>query len=312
MVHELNVSTLQTLNNIDIAQTFQIEGLDVRGRLVRLGPALDQVLDAHGYPDAVSVMLAETLTLAVTLASALKYDGIFTLQVQSDGPISLLVADITSDGAVRGYARFDEERVAAVADEVLSGAPSVPRLLGNGHLAFTVDQGQDMERYQGIAELDGATLSDCAHHYFRNSEQLDTAIFLTSRFIEGHGMVAGALMVQRMPQQNSHAEPDEDGWRRTVAVLASLTAQELLDPDLDHDALLFRLYHEDGVRAYEAHKLFHRCRCSRDKVAGTLKSFPRAEIVDDNGASQVVCEFCKADYTFSAADLDELFAQVDA
>jgi len=309
----MSVNQPQTATNIDIAQTFQIEGLDVRGRLVRLGPALDQVLGAHAYPGAVSVMLAETLTLAVTLASALKYDGIFTLQVQSDGPISLLVADITSDGAVRGYARFDEDRVDAVAGEVLSGAAPVLRLLGNGHLAFTVDQGQDMERYQGIAELDGATLSDCAHHYFRNSEQLDTAIFLTSkRDMDTDRVRAGALMVQRMPHQHPNAEIDEDGWRRSVAILASLTADELLDPDLDHDALLFRLYHEDGVRAYEAHKLFHRCRCSRDKVANTLKSFPRAEITDDDGVSQVVCEFCKADYTFTATDLDALFVQTES
>jgi len=308
----MSVNLPQTATNIDIAQTFQIEGLDVRGRLVRLGPALDQVVDAHAYPRAVSVMLAETLTLAVTLASALKYDGVFTLQVQSDGPISLLVADITSAGAVRGYARFDEDRVDAVAGEVLAGAAPVPRLLGNGHLAFTVDQGQDMERYQGIAELDGATLSDCAHHYFRNSEQLDTAIFLTAHHHADTDRVrAGALMVQRMPHPDPHGEIDEDGWRRSVAILASLTADELLDPDLDHDALLFRLYHEDGVRAYEAHKLFHRCRCSRDKVANTLKSFPRAEIVGDDGASQVVCEFCKADYTFTATDLDALFAQTD-
>jgi len=295
--------------NIDIAQTFQIEGLDVRGRLVRLGPALDDVLDAHGYPEPVSLMLAETLTLAVTLASALKYEGIFTLQVQSDGPISLLVADITSEGAVRGYARFDEDRVAKASE--FKGAP-VPRLLGAGHLAFTVDQGQDMERYQGIAELDGPTLSECAHHYFRNSEQLETAIFLSARRDDKlDSMRSGALMVQRLPQQNNHLPDDEDGWRRAVAILASLTEDELLDPDLDHDALLYRLYHEDGVRAYSAHDLFHRCRCSREKVASTLKSFPRAEIIDDDGQSQVVCEFCKADYTFTPAELDALFGASD-
>jgi len=316
VVHELSatmVSVTQSPIHTDFAQTFQIEGLDVRGRLVRLGPALDEVLSAHAYPKAVSVMLAETLTLAVTLASALKYEGIFTLQVQGNGPISLLVADITSEGAVRGYARFDEDRVQAVANDVLVGAAPVPRLLGSGHLAFTVDQGQDMERYQGIAELDGSTLSDCAHHYFRNSEQLETAIFLTSSLDKDQeGVCAGALMVQRMPRQNMHEDADEDGWRRTVAILASLSADELLDSRLDHDALLYRLYHEDGVRAYEAHKLFHRCRCSRDKVATTLKAFPRAEIIGDDGVSQVVCEFCKADYTFTAVDLDELFGPADA
>lgn len=294
--------------NIDIAQTFQIEGMNVRGRLVRLGPALDDVLNAHGYPAAVSGMLAETLTLAATLASALKYEGIFTLQVQGDGPISVLVADITSDGAVRGYARYDEARVAEAA--VAEGAP-VPRLLGGGHLAFTVDQGQDMDRYQGIAELDGATLADCAHHYFRNSEQLETAIFLKSRIADDRA-VAGAMMVQRMPQQKPDDEDAEDGWRRAVAILSSLTEDELLSPDLDHDALIYRLYHEDGVRAYGVHHLFHRCRCSRERVARTLKSFPRTEVINDEGIAQVVCEFCKADYTFTSGDLDDLFGAGDA
>lgn len=300
----------EATKNIDIAQTFQIEGLDVRGRLVRLGPALDKVLDAHGYPAPVSTMLAETLTLAVTLASALKYEGIFTLQVQSDGPISLLVADITSDGAVRGYARFDEDRVAEAA---AGEGAAVPRLLGAGHLAFTVDQGQDMDRYQGIAELDGATLAECAHHYFRNSEQLETAIFLASRLGDEHGgTLAGALMVQRMPHQKADEAEAEDGWRRAVAILASLTEDELLSTDLDHDALLYRLYHEDGVRAYNVHELFHRCRCSREKVANTLKSFPRADVAGDDGVAQVICEFCKADYTFTPADLDALFGGADA
>lgn len=298
--------------NTDFTQTFQIEGLDVRGRLVRLGPELDKVIDAHGYPDAVSEMLAETLTLAATLASALKYDGLFSLQVQSEGPISLLVADVTSAGAMRGYARYDADRVAEAA---AGQGAKVPRLLGSGHLAFTVDQGQDMERYQGIAALDGATLAECAHHYFRNSEQLETAIFLAAEVKDGAAK-AGALMVQRMPQTipEHHivdAEDAEDGWRRTVAILASLTADELLDTGLDHDQLLFRLYHEDGVRAYEPQPLRHQCRCSHDKVATTLKSFPRAEITGDDGHARVVCEFCQASYDFSPTDLDGLFAAVD-
>ncbi|MBL4614749.1 MAG: Hsp33 family molecular chaperone HslO [Magnetovibrio sp.] len=297
--------------NIDIAQTFQIEGLDVRGRLVRLGPALDAILDAHDYPRSVSMMLAETLTLAVTLASALKYEGIFTLQVQGDGPISLLVADITSAGALRGYARFDEQREAAAADA--EGA-QVPRLLGNGHLAFTVDQGQDMERYQGITELAGATLADCAHNYFRNSEQLGTVIFLRTR-LKGEGQnetLCAAVMVQRMPHTKADEGEADDGWRRAVVILASLTAEELLDPKLDNDALLYRLYHEDGVRTYTPQNVLHRCRCSREKVSTTLKSFPRAEITVEDGSAQVVCEFCKATYNFAVVELDALFATKDS
>ena len=289
----------------DFTQTFQIEGLDVRGRLVRLGPEIGKVLDAHGYPQPVAEMLAQTLTLGVTLASALKYDGLFTLQIQSEGPISLLVADLTSDGAMRGYARFDEARVAEAAQG--EGA-EVPRLLGPGHLAFTVDQGPDTDRYQGITALDGATLAECAHNYFRQSEQLDTAIFLAAH-TQGETARAGAMMVQRMPHQTNTHDPDgEDGWRRAVALLASLTEEELLDVELDHDALLFRLFHEDGVRAYPPSAVFHRCRCSRDKVATTLRQFPRDEVTNDDGTVQVVCEFCKTAYDFGPGDLDELYA----
>lgn len=291
--------------NIDIAQTFQLDGLDVRGRLVRLGPALAQILNAHDYPDPVADMLAETLTLGAVLASALKYDGLFTLQVQSDGPISLLVADMTSDGALRGYARFDADKVAHAATQ--SGA-RVPRLLGAGHLAFTVDQGPDMERYQGITALEGSTLAVCAQNYFRASEQLETAIFMATDVT--NPARSGAVMVQRMPSHHvTDAAEAEDGWRRSVALMASLSKEEALDPQLPSDDLLYRLYHEDGVRAYPPQALEHRCRCSLEKVSTTLKSFPRAEIVGDDGHAQVVCEFCKASYDFTPGDLDDLFAK---
>jgi len=299
---------------LDIVQTFQMDALGVRGRLVRLGPAVDAVLDAHGYPDAVALLLAETLTLAVALASSLKYDGIFTLQAQGDGPISVVVADVTSAGAVRGYARFDADRLADTVEQLQGGAGSVVRLMGAGHLAFTVDQGPDMERYQGITELDGATLSDCAHHYFRNSEQLETAIYLTAQRV-GETMRAGALMVQKMPEKTSQIsdpEFEEDGWRRTVAILASVGADELLAPDLAPETLIYRLYHEDEVRAYPPQTLVQKCRCSREKVATTLGSFPRDEVIDETGSARVVCEFCKADYRFSVAQLDGLFVKTAA
>jgi len=294
---------MSPVQSADFSQTFQLEGLDVRGRLVRLGPALDQILDAHAYPQAVADMLAETLTLGAVLARALKYKGQFTLQVQGDGPISLLIVDVTSDGALRGSAQFDEARVAKAAK--LPGAPA-PRLLGAGHLAFTVDQGQNMGRYQGITALEGPTLADCAQAYFRTSEQLETAIFMATRSMAPAR--SGAVMVQRMPAQIVTDEADaEEGWRRAVALLASLTADEVLDPALDSDRLLYRLYHEDGVRTYPPHRLEHRCRCSQDKVATTLKSFPRAEIIGDDGHALVVCEFCKASYDFPPADLDTLY-----
>ena len=300
------------LNN-DFSITFQIEGLDIRGRLVRLGPALERVLGPHQYPAPVAEIMAETVTLAATLASALKYDGIFGLQTQGNGPVGLMVADVTSDGALRGYARYDEKQIELLISSAVdvSGAP-VPRLLGGGHMAFSVDQGEHMERYQGISELDGATLADCAHHYFRNSEQLESAIWLAADAgYEGtnKNAASGALMIQRMPSTNSNIDNDEaeDGWRRAVAILSSLSRDELLSNKLAPEELLFRLYHEDGVRVFETRKLFHQCRCSREKVTGTIKSFPLEEITDDDGNVHVTCEFCKQVYNFTPAELKKLF-----
>ena len=294
---------------MDFSITFQIEGLDIRGRLVRLGPALERVLGPHKYPVPVAEIMAQTVTLAATLASALKYDGIFSLQTQGDGPVDLMVADVTSGGALRGYARYDEEQIKLLGD--VSGAP-VPRLLGGGHMAFSVNQGEHSERYQGISELDGATLADCAHHYFRNSEQMESAIWLAADAgapETNKNAASGALMIQRMPSTNSNIDKDEaeDGWRRAVAILSSLSRDELLSDKLSAEELLFRLYHEDGVRVFETRKLFHQCRCSREKVTSTIKSFPLEEITDDDGNVHVTCEFCKQSYNFSPDELKKLF-----
>lgn len=296
------------MQNFDLAQTFQLDGLDVRGRLVRLGPALDQILASHDYPEVVAEMLAETLALGATLASILKYDGLFTLQVQSDGPISLLVADLTSDGDLRGYARFDADRVAEA--ETKEGA-KIQRLLGNGHLAFTVDQGPDTERYQGIVELEGATLAACAQTYFRVSEQLETVIFLgAEKGASGHK--AGAVLVQRMPSEETKDkdEADED-WHRIVVLLASLKLEELVDDNLTAEDVLYRLYHDDGIRVYDPKRLHNKCRCSREKVVTTLKSLSRDEITMDDGGASVNCEFCATDYEFTQSDLDKIYDTSD-
>lgn len=304
-----HANNLQT----DFSITFQIQGQDIRGRLVRLGPAIENILAPHNYPAPVAEIMAQTVTLAATLASAIKYDGVFGLQTESDGPVNLMVADVTSTGALRGYARFDDEAVKALSD--VSSAP-VPRLLGAGHMAFSVDQGSSSERYQGISELDGATMADCAHHYFRNSEQLESAIWLAADCgaeKNNSGALSGALMIQRMPAINSSIdsmdmEESEDGWRRAVAILSSLSREELLSPELSPEELLFRLYHEDGVRVFETKKLFHQCRCSEDKVTSTIKSFPLEEITDVDGNVHVTCEFCKKVYNFDKQILKKLFS----
>jgi molecular chaperone Hsp33 len=229
----------------DKALPFQLDALGVRGRLVRLGSSLDQVIERHGYPLAVARPLAEAMVLCAALATSLKYDGIFTLQITGDGPIRLLVADLTTDGALRGYAQFDSWKL-AVALGGASEAPEgyVPRLFGRGRLAFTVDQGQHTQRYQGVVPLEGATLADCAHTYFRQSEQLPTGIKITARREERDGphgkeghWRAAALMVQQMPEFDAgridaDREQREDDWRRAVILMASATEAEMVDRKL--------------------------------------------------------------------------------
>jgi molecular chaperone Hsp33 len=297
----------------DLIQPFQIEASAIRGRLVRLGPAVDEILTRHAYPEAVANVLGEALALAGLLAAALKYDGIFTLQTKGDGPVAMLVADITSAGDLRGYAQFDPLALAAVLGET-GPLPSLPRLLGAGYLAFTVDQGAHSDRYQGIVELTGASLADCVHHYFRQSEQLEAAVKVAAgRDGEGQWR-AGGLMIQRIAETGGTPVAGteiEEAWRRAAVFMASSTSSELIDSALPHDRLLYRLFHEDGVRVYRPHPLRFACRCSRQRVADMLAALPPAEIagMKEDGEAEVTCEFCAARYVFNPAELDRLQAR---
>jgi molecular chaperone Hsp33 len=297
---------------------FQIEASRLRGRLVRMGPLVAEVLRHHSYPPLVASRLAEALALTAALAAALKYDGIFTLQIKGDGPVRLLVADATSAGAMRGYAQFDAGAVAALAET--EADPSVPRLFGGGYLAFTVDQGPDTERYQGIVELSGATLIDCVQRYLRQSEQIDAAIQVAARREGSNGSTrwhAGAIMMQRLPPRLRDAghppaddEEIEENWRRVCILLGSVTDRELLADDLAPERLLLRLFHNDSVRVFGSRPLVHRCRCSRERVERTLAAIPREELesLKVDGRVEVVCQFCNTAYLFDDADLDALHA----
>lgn len=294
----------------DHVQPFQIEAPGLRGRLVRLGSAAETVLAGHSYPPVVAAQLAEAMAMAAVLASGLKYDGIFTLQLQGDGPIRLLVVDVTSGGDMRGYARFEADRLAGPS-RATEGP--VPRLFGSAVMSFTVDQGPGTERYQGITQLEGATLSDCCHAYFRQSEQLQTAIRLcaTDMAPPAAGRRAAALMIQRLPlAAGADSEAAEDDWRRAVILMSSARPAELLDPGLASADLLYRLFHEDGVRLFRTRPLRHRCRCSPDKVERTLRAFPLDELMTmrEEGVLRVTCEFCKAEYIFDEAALAALAA----
>jgi molecular chaperone Hsp33 len=294
----------------DLVQPFQIEPFAVRGRLVRLGPLIDTILTQHDYPEPAAIMLGEAIALAVALSGALKYDGVFTLQTKGDGPIKMMVADVTTAGAVRGYAQIDHGKLAAAP---LSGA-AVPRLLGAGYLALTVDQGEHTDRYQGIVELQGATLAHCVHHYFRQSEQVEAALKVAvARVPDKDGVArwrAGALMIQRLPRESftQEREEEDEAWRRAAILMSSSTSAELVDAKLAAEALLFRLFHEDGVRAHAPHHLVARCRCSRQRVETVLRALQPDELDDMkvDGRITVTCEFCSTVYAFDDDALEAL------
>ncbi|HVM83012.1 MAG TPA: Hsp33 family molecular chaperone HslO [Candidatus Binatia bacterium] len=288
----------------DYIRPFQIEALGIRGRAVRLTAVADEIIRKHAYPEPVARLLAEMLTVSAALASALKYDGVFTLQTKSDGAVRLMVVDVTSAGAMRGYAQFDAAAVAALPAEA-----SVPRLLGAGYLAFTVDQGEDTDRYQGIVELTGASLVECVQHYFQQSEQLQ-ASFKLAASRQGGTWHSGVIMLQRLPQEgpvgeSSATEIADEAWRRAVTLLASCTSKELLDTGLPLDDLLYRLFHEDGVRVYKGQAPRAQCRCSRHRVESVLRSLPQDELKDleVEGGLEVTCEFCNTHYRFTLAEL---------
>lgn len=290
----------------DVVQRFQIEASRLRGRLVRLGPVIDSVLGRHAYPEPVATLLAEMLTLAAVLASALKYDGVFTLQVKGDGPIRLMVADVTSQGEMRGYAQFDAGRLAG-----LDAALSVPKAMGAGYLAFTVDQGPRTERYQGIVDLVGATLVDCVHHYFRQSDQLQAGIKISvspPAAPAAAGWRSGALMLQRLPPGDMADDEAEEAWRHALALVGSAGAAELVDASVPVNDLLYRLFHEGGVRVFRPMPLRAGCRCSRARVESVLRALPPAELAGYrvDGRVIVTCEFCNVEYAFDPAQLEAL------
>ena len=303
----------------DAVLPFEVDSLDLRGRLSRLGPALDEILTKHDYPAPVGKLLGEAIVLATLLGSALKFDGRFLLQTQTDGPVSFLIVDFQAPDRLRAYARYDAGRLKDGQD---SGA-----LLGKGHLAMTIDQGPDMSRYQGLVALDGGNLEDAAHEYFLRSEQIPTRVRLAvgEEWRGGagdgpkHRWRAGGMLLQFLPKAPerarqadlhpgdapegviTHEVDEDDAWVEGQSLIGTVEDVELIDPDLSGERLLYRLFHERGVRVFAPLPMRAQCSCSRDAVSAMLKNFApqdRADMVKD-GKVVVTCEFCSSVYEFT-------------
>jgi len=313
---------------------FEVGPLDVRGRTVQLGPMLDQILDRHDYPEPVARLLAEVCVLTVLLGTALKFEGKFILQTRSDGPVDMLVADFATPRSLRAYARFDAERLA---EAVASGKGRPEQLLGTGVLALTIDQGAYTQRYQGIVQLDGASLEDVARVYFRQSEQIPTDVRLSvaKQLTPGGDGVrkqwrAGGILAQFLPAAPERLrlpdlpggdgdvaagkdpagdawDPTDNSWQELLALLKTVEPAELVDPSVGAERLLYRLFHEHGVRVFEGIKVADDCSCSRDKVRGILGGFSPEEIKDstEDGRIKVSCEFCSKAYEFDPAEFGQ-------
>ncbi|TCK30524.1 molecular chaperone Hsp33 [Ancylobacter aquaticus] len=322
----------------DRVTPFHIDGLDVRGRVVRLGTSLDAVLAHHDYPAAVKRLLGEAVALTVLLGSTLKIQGRFILQTRTDGPVDLLVVDFSAPQDVRAYARFDLERLEAMQAGLAPGSGfDSGALLGHGHLAMTIDQGLSVNRYQGVVALEGGGLEAAAHQYFTQSEQIPTRVRLAVAEEMHPGGApsswrAGGLMVQFLPTEGGRVRPvdlhpgdapegtelpeasEDDAWVEALSLVSTVEDIELVDAELSSERLLFRLFHERGVRVFETEGVVAKCSCSRERVMNVLGSFTqeeRAGLVEDDKIA-VTCEFCGRTYDFKAEEIVDVAEGDDA
>jgi molecular chaperone Hsp33 len=307
----------------DLVLPFSVEPLDVRGRVVRLGAALDTILARHGYPDPVARLIGEASALTVLLGTSLKFEGRFQLQTKSDGPVDMLVVDFDAPDRLRACARFDAERVRGLAD----GSARSADLLGRGHLAMTIEAGPELSRYQGVVPLEGQDLEEAAHQYFRQSEQIPTRVRLAvaQQFEGGRSAYrAGGLLVQFLPSSpermrqpdlpggdapEGHAGPEhaeDDAWVEARALVDTVEDHELVDPSVSSERLLYRLFHERGVRVFEGQPVREECRCSHDRIMAMMRNFSRddRDHMVENGRIRITCEFCSRLYDLDPAEVE--------
>ena len=291
----------------DLVAAFQIEDQPARGRIVRLGPVVDEILKRHEYPEPVANLLGEACALAALVGASLKFEGRLIVQAQGDGPVAFVVADYDTSGGLRGYCRFDAERVAEVAKGF--ARPGARSLLGDGVFVMTMDPGLGRDRYQGVTAIEGETLALCAEQYFAQSEQVPTRVRLAVGELQdanGKSWRAGGAMIQLIAEDDARG-PTRDAWEKAEALFSTLGEDELIDPQIPPETLLYRLFHEDGVRLFTPKPLRAFCRCSEDGVRGMLRSFPadeRADMAEADGQIHVTCEYCSRTYEVTPASLE--------
>ena len=293
----------------DLVAAFQIENQPVRGRIARLGGLIDEVLTRHAYPEPVANLLGEACVLAALVGSSLKFEGRLIVQAQGDGPVSLVVVDYDTSGSLRGYCSFDAEKVQAASQGF--ARPGAATLLGQGLFHMTIDQGPEMERYQGITSIEGETLALCAETYFAQSEQTPTRVRLAVGQLQTDaGLVwrAGGLLIQNIAGDSDAREDISDIWDRAQALFETTGEDELIDPTVPAETLLFRLFHEDGVRLFQPQPLRAFCRCSPERILNLLRSFPaeeRVDMVTPEGKISVTCEYCSRVYDVAPETVDQ-------
>lgn len=318
----------------DVVLPFAVEPLDVRGRIVRLGASVDAILSRHAYPAPVSRVLGEAAALTVLLGSSLKFEGRFQLQTKTDGPIEMIVVDFDAPDRLRAMARFDKDKLEALG----SGNLKTGDLVGSGYLAMTIDQGSERSRYQGVVALDGQDFQEAAHQYFRQSEQIPTQVRLAvaEQYEDGrHTYRAGGLMIQFLPSSpermrqadlspgdipEGHPSNDlvgpteDDAWVEAKMLMATVEDHELVDPAISSERLLYRLFHERGVRVFDSQHVHEECRCSQTRVMSMMRRFSaddRRHMVGDNGRIGITCEFCSRFYDLDPADVEAEIAKAE-
>ncbi len=281
------------MKNIDILQTFLFENTQIRGQLVKISTSYQEVLSRHSYPEPVELLLGETLCAATLLSNAIK-QGSVIMQVEGDGPLSLLLAHCDHERKIRGLAKWDDE---------IQGL-DLQANMGTAHLGITVDPGVGKERYQGVVTVKHAKLSQAIEEYFTQSEQIATRAWFTA-----NGTHAAGLLLQRLPSSESK---DDQYWQHITTLASTITSEELLG--LDNKTLLHRLFHEEDVRLFEEQDVTFYCSCSAERMEQALKMLDKEELVDlaNRKEVDVTCEFCNKTYTLGQTELTRIVAEIDS